>query len=231
VTLRALLPESVAVRETAELDPTGPADTPEDFRLAETAVLKRRREYATGRRLAREAIAVHGQVVDRIPSGPSGEPVWPKWCTGSITHCDGFVAAVVGDRRDFVSLGVDAEPNLSLPDGVLEHVATPFEIDSVAILGHVDSSIAWDRLFFCVKEAVYKAWFPIEHRWLGFEDVAVQVDVNDRSFAATILESARRTTAPERIAGKWTYDAGLLLCAATVATDQYFAGRRIPMKH
>ena len=33
-----------------------------------------------------------------------------------------------------------------------------------------ESRVCWDRLLFSAKEAVYKAWFPLAGRWLGFED-------------------------------------------------------------
>ena len=33
--------------------------------------------------------------------------------------------------------------------------------------------ICWDRLLFSAKESVFKAWFPITGRWLGFKDAFV----------------------------------------------------------
>jgi 4'-phosphopantetheinyl transferase EntD len=33
--------------------------------------------------------------------------------------------------------------------------------------------VYWDRVLFCIKESTYKAWFPLTHRWLGFEDASV----------------------------------------------------------
>ncbi len=30
--------------------------------------------------------------------------------------------------------------------------------------------VSWDRLLFSAKESVYKTWFPLTGRWLGFED-------------------------------------------------------------
>jgi 4'-phosphopantetheinyl transferase EntD len=35
------------------------------------------------------------------------------------------------------------------------------------------SAVCWDRVLFCAKETVYKAWFLVPHRWLGLEHASV----------------------------------------------------------
>ena len=47
--------------------------------------------------------------------------------------------------------------------------------------------MSWDRLLFSTKESVYKAWFPLAERWLGFEDARVTIDRDRGSFAARLL--------------------------------------------
>src|SRR5262249_33599292 len=44
----------------------------------------------------------------------------------------------------------------------------------------------WDRLLFSAKESVYKAWFPLARRWLGFEEADVTLDPAGR-FTARLL--------------------------------------------
>jgi 4'-phosphopantetheinyl transferase EntD len=39
----------------------------------------------------------------------SGAPLWPAGIVGSITHTDGYGAAVAASAADFAGLGVDAE--------------------------------------------------------------------------------------------------------------------------
>ena len=34
----------------------------------------------------------------------------------------------------------------------------------------------WGRLLFSAKEAVYKAWYPLTGRWLGFEEARLTID-------------------------------------------------------
>jgi 4'-phosphopantetheinyl transferase EntD len=45
----------------------------------------------------------------------------------------------------------------------------------------------WDRLLFSAKESVYKAWFPLTGRWLGFEDAHLTIDPAAATFTASLL--------------------------------------------
>jgi 4'-phosphopantetheinyl transferase EntD len=49
--------------------------------------------------------------------------------------------------------------------------------------------VHWDRLLFSAKESVYKAWFPLAKRWLGFEEAVVTVDASTETFVAQLLVS------------------------------------------
>ena len=51
------------------------------------------------------------------------------------------------------------------------------------------SGACWDRLLFCAKESVYKAWFPLAKRWLDFQDAAITVDPVRRTFTARLAGS------------------------------------------
>lgn len=42
-------------------------------------------------------------------------------------------------------------------------------------------------MLFSAKESVYKTWFPMMKRWLGFMDVTVAFDPGRGSFQATLL--------------------------------------------
>ena len=69
------------------------------------------------------------------------------------------------------SVGIDAEPHDVLPDGVLDAISLPAERQRAR--RRCPASLHWDRILFCAKEATYKAWFPLTHRWLGFEDAHI----------------------------------------------------------
>jgi 4'-phosphopantetheinyl transferase EntD len=109
-------------------------------------------------------------------------------------------------------LGIDAEPAEPLPRGVLGLVSAPEERDHLAELARDQPDVCWDRLLFCVKEAVYKAWFPLTRTWLGFHDATVEIDPGGR-FSARIHP---RAAGPDRFAGRWRTGDGLLMVAIAV---------------
>jgi len=115
------------------------------------------------------------------------------------------------------ALGVDAEPDEPLPDGVLEVIARPEERKRLAELAAADDRIRWDRLLFCAKEAVYKAWFPLTGRWLGFEEVLVTVDPERGRFAVDIPAGATVNDVPRTgFAGRYLGGRRLLITAIAV---------------
>jgi len=177
------------------------------------AVEKRRREFTSGRACAREALERLGAPVVAIPSGPRGEPVWPAGIVGSITHCRGYRACAVARSDAVTAIGIDAEPNDPLPHGVLEDVLHGREL---ALRGR--DPVDLPRLVFSAKEAVYKAWFPLTGRWLGFEDVEVSVDLAGGGFQARLLVPGPVVAgAPiNEFMGRWTLQNGVLCTAVVV---------------
>ncbi|MEX2466343.1 MAG: hypothetical protein WD995_05500, partial [Gemmatimonadota bacterium] len=94
---------------------------PTEREAVRNAVPKRRIEFARGRHCARAALVRAGW--DRgfveIPVGAERQPVWPAGFTGSITHCDGLVAAVATRLGpNLTAIGLDAEPARPLPEDV-----------------------------------------------------------------------------------------------------------------
>ncbi|WP_091558411.1 4'-phosphopantetheinyl transferase family protein [Micromonospora pattaloongensis] len=224
--LERLLPAGVICREA--FDDRVPAPLPAEEACAVAhAVETRRREFATARRCAREALTALGVPVRALPAGPSREPRWPDGVVGSITHCDGYRAAVVASRVRMATLGVDAEPHDRLPRGVLDRIALPAEVDWVMRSTAIDGSVHWDRLLFCAKEAVYKAWFPLARCWLGFEDVAVSLERPRGTFTARLR--APKSLLPGGVpvtgfAGRWRVDRGLILTAIAVPAPRRSGG-------
>ena len=145
--------------------------------MVQGAVDRRRAEFATVRSCARTALAKLGVPPAPILPGERGAPQWPAGVVGSMTHCDGYRAAVLARREQAASIGVDAEPHAPLPDGVLRLVARPEELDQLQRLAECcEPEQHWDRLLFTMKESVYKAWFPLTGRWLDFQQASVRID-------------------------------------------------------
>jgi len=129
---------------------------------------KRLREFTTGRACARKSLLKLGIPPCPIRIGPRREPIWPKGIVGSITHCSGCCAAAVARSLDLCSIGIDAEENLPLGEGVLEVIASPQEQTEIRTLG--GSGLHWDRLLFSAKESVFKAWYGLAGQWLDFSE-------------------------------------------------------------
>jgi 4'-phosphopantetheinyl transferase EntD len=215
--LTDLLPATVSVAE-AFGDETPSPLLPGEEAAVRSAVARRRLEFATGRRCAREALAKLGVPGAAIPSGRDREPLWPPGIVGSLTHCEGYRAAAVARERDLVSLGIDAEPHAPLPPGVLGMVALPQEAARLAGLTTADPAACWDRLLFCAKESVYKAWFPLAHRWLGFTEADITLDPDNGTFTAALLVPGPPYGGGtlDRFSGRFALRGGLLLTAVAV---------------
>jgi 4'-phosphopantetheinyl transferase EntD len=212
--LERVLPAGVAVAATRE-DILDQPLFPEEEQIVARAVEKRRREFTSGRACARLALERLGVSASSIPTGPRGEPCWPPGVVGSITHCDGFRAAAVARSAEFVTVAIDAEPNAPLPEGLLADIALPEECARLEALAAREPSVSWDRLLFSAKESVYKAWFPLAGKWLGFEDARVEIDPQRRAFAARLLVPGPVVDGAELscFAGTWGAGEGLLLSA------------------
>ncbi|WP_436735737.1 4'-phosphopantetheinyl transferase family protein [Streptomyces sp. BBFR102] len=219
--LKTILPEGLSVVETREDVPEATLYAQEAAVVAR-AVHKRRAEFATVRHCARRAMADLGVAPAPLLPGERGAPVWPGGVIGSMTHCDGYRAAVVGPASRFRSVGVDAEPHDALPEGVLGTIALPSERERHRALRGERPDVHWDRLLFSAKESVYKAWFPLTGRWLGFEEADLVIDPGTGptgTFTARLLVPGHTTSgAPlTGFAGRWRVDAGLVCTAIAVS--------------
>jgi 4'-phosphopantetheinyl transferase EntD len=191
---------------------------PEEEAVVARAVDKRRREFAAARACARAGLARLGVPPAPILPGLRGAPQWPPGIVGSITHCAGYRASALARAEDMLTLGLDAEPDDRLPDGVLDAVSSADERAALDALARAAPGPSWDRLLFCAKEAVYKAWFPLTRRWLGFADAVVTIDHERGTFAARLLVDGpvldgRPLTG---FTGRWLARDGLLLAAIAV---------------
>lgn len=217
--IQNILPSGVA---TAELL-TYPEDLkahPAEEHLIAKAVEKRRRDFIGARHCARLALEQLGEPPVAIGKGERGMPLFPRGVVGSLTHCDGYRAAALTHALRFRSVGIDAEPHGALPEGVLDSVSLPAEREWLTT---APADLHLDRLLFCAKEATYKAWFPLTHRWLGFEDAHITFEIDSRTadsgsgtFHTELLIPGTTNDggAPLRtFDGRWTIADGLILTA------------------
>jgi 4'-phosphopantetheinyl transferase EntD len=213
--LADLVPPFVSAVETRE-DRVDVELFPEEELALGQAVEKRRREFVTGRACAREALAGLGLPPSPIGSGAKGEPLWPPGVTGSITHCDGYRASAVARSSSALMLGIDAERNARLRDGVWEQVAAHGRERELRD-GDSDAGHHLDAVLFSAKEAIFKAWYPLTRRWLGFGDAELAIDVSG-TFTARLLVPQTVVSGVQlrELAGSWTADADVVVTAVLV---------------
>jgi 4'-phosphopantetheinyl transferase EntD len=225
--LEQIVPPRVAVAESFGDLPDAKL-LPEEEAVIARAVPRRRREFAVGRACARAALAQLGEPPVPILRGPRNEPQWPAGIAGSITHCAGYRAAVAARTAEVVTLGLDAEPDEALPAGVLAVISRPRERAQLAALAAAcpdaacpdaacpdaarPEAVCWDRLLFCAKEAVYKAWFPLAQEWLGFDDAEITIDAGNTFTARLLVPGPLVAGAPlTSLRGRWLAARGLLI--------------------
>lgn len=193
------------------------------------AVPSRRREFATGRWCARQALARLGHPPVPIPRGDHGAPGWPPGVVGAITHCAGYRAAVAGHSPAVLTIGVDAEPAEPLPAGVLAEVSLPAERAHLDALTRDDPRVCWDRLLFSAKESVYKAWFPLANRWLDFDQARIEIrpaGEHTGTFAARLLVDGPVVAGHGPVpgfTGRWLARHGLVVTAIVQRTAPHGA--------
>lgn len=138
------------------------------------AMPKRRREYATGRSLARIALSRLGIEPCAILNDDDRAPIWPSGVRGSITHCD-TRALVAVCRASEGSVGIDVEHRAELKRNLWESVFLGDEIRELELLP-ADKRGRMALVRFSAKESLYKAQHPISRTYMGFRALRVQAD-------------------------------------------------------
>ena len=228
--IEELLPDAVVTVEANGDEPVGGAalypEYPEEQALIARAVEKRRREFTVVRACARRAMDKLGVPPQPVLTGDRGAPQWPDGLIGSMTHCEGYAAAALARATDLASLGIDAEPHLPLPEGVLPSVSLPAEDARLRALAAEHPAVHWDRLLFSAKESVYKAWFPLTRKWLDFMEADIQVGLAPGHTTSGVFRARLLVPGPvvdgrrvEHFDGRWTVGRGLVATAVTVSYD------------
>ena len=217
--LELILPAGVESEERFGAAPDG-ALFPEEEQIIAHAVPARRREYAAVRSCARACLGRLGYARVPILAGLGGAPSWPAGVQGSMTHCTGYAAAAVSHHRRILAIGIDAEPDAPLPDGILDLIATTAEQDHLAAIQPQPDSPNWDRLLFSAKESVYKAWFPPVGEWLDHQQAEILINPHDQTFEAQLSRNGLIVHGRHirRLHGRWTRQDGILATAVVVTS-------------
>ncbi|WP_436844961.1 4'-phosphopantetheinyl transferase family protein [Streptomyces roseoverticillatus] len=215
--IERILPAEAVAEESlgSPAVPAGGFLHPEEAAVVARAVPKRKEEFAAVRACARTALGRLGFPPVPLVPNRRGAPQWPAGVVGSMTHCDGYRAAVVARSGVLASVGIDAEPNGPLPGGVLDVVSLPGERARIRSLSALRPDVHWDRLLFSAKESVFKTWYPLTGQELDFEEAELHVDPDAGTFSARLLVPGPVVGGVrlDGFTGRWAVGSGFVLTA------------------
>jgi enterobactin synthetase component D len=152
------------------------------------SVAKRQTEFLAGRLCAREAMRRLDGRLHVPPIGEDRAPVWPVDVCGSITHSTGWAAAIVGRKAQWRGLGLDTENLLSHERAtrLAGEILTADELAAMAA-GPEEQIALRVTLTFSIKEALFKALYPIVQKRFYFEDAQLVEWRDDGSVRLRLL--------------------------------------------
>ena len=177
------------------------------------AVSRRQQEFAAGRLAAHQAQRALGLKAQAVAMAADRAPIWPMGLCGSISHSGGVAAAAVGKRDAWAALGLDIEEDTDLPAEIVETVLLPAER---AWLAPRADAGRLARVIFSIKEAIYKAQFPLTRQLIGFEAFQVSLDPQQGRFEARFQQNCPPFTQDEGLAGRFARHGGLILSALAI---------------
>jgi 4'-phosphopantetheinyl transferase EntD len=116
-----------------------------------------------------------------LERGKGGYRIWPEGYTGSLTHKGAIVLGSIAKNNQIPSLGIDIEFN---PDEVknLEHTAGRKEHPPSCNKGRGVLAAS------SVKEAVFKAFYPIHEQMLDFGEITLQWNSQEEPYFLGVAE-------------------------------------------
>jgi len=167
----------------------------EEKRAVSGVVDKRRREYTTGRWLARHALATVG--IDRFDllPGLNRQPIWPNNIVGSITHTEEYAVVAITTKSYYLGLGIDLECIGRLEQDLIRRVLLPSE---QKYYKHIDYT-----LIFSAKESCYKLLYPLVGEFIDFLDIEIQLNEDQNTFNACYLGPHQANQIIDKAVGKY----------------------------
>ena len=130
----------------------------------------REQEHSLGRYCAQQALGAINFHCNVIKSSSHGFPIWPDGIVGSISHSKGLCLSAVAQITNFQAIGIDVEQFNRMKERSIERIVHPKEI------AQIGNDLTKATLLFSIKEAFYKAQYPIFKNSLNFKDLAFEYD-------------------------------------------------------
>lgn len=187
------------------------------------AIAKRQAEFLAGRLCAREALILLEQPKPLVIDTNGRIPCWPKGCTGSITHSNGYAAALASSTQVLIGAGIDLEKRLSAERAtrLAGQIHTPAEWQRIADLDEQTRSFC-TTLAFSLKESLYKALNPLVQTQFYFHDAEL-VHFSPEGLATLRLNKDLSPTfkAGTELEGQFTQWGEFVLCAVLIAQAEF----------
>ena len=150
---------------------------PEEVAFADAASPRRANTFIAGRFALREACAAAGfAALPPVLPMASGAPGLPPGLWASISHKPGLAVAIAASETGEGGLGIDLE---HLGPGHIDigpRVLLPQERAAIAHLPPEVRDLQ-TRIAFSIKEAIYKAAFPLVQRFFGFQQAEIGLPI------------------------------------------------------
>ena len=168
-------------------------------------------EFRHGRYCARSALLRLGADAGQILIGANREPLWPAGIIGSISHAGDTAAAVVAWQAQFAAIGLDLEPAAPLEDALVPRICRPEELAVIAATSTNPGEAA--RRIFSMKEAAYKALWPIIGCFLDFHNLEVRLAADIVTFAVCSHSDRCPKELAASLTGRFTQRGALFISA------------------
>lgn len=164
--------------------------SPDEIHAVSHCSEKRINDFAAGRLCARRALKELGIEGFSLLPAKDRQPVWPTGIAGSITHTEGYSAAVVILQGSVRSVGLDAERIAAVPEELWPRICAPAELKRLRAGADADRSVR-AAVLFAAKEAFYKSQFPLAGEWIGFADVVIRLEEGSDMGGMFVVEPQR----------------------------------------
>jgi 4'-phosphopantetheinyl transferase EntD len=161
------------------------------------------RDFTAGRMCARRALRELGVQGGSLLAAADRRPLWPAGVVGSITHTQGYSAAVVARVAAIASLGIDSERISAVHPRLWPFFCTSGELEWLWRLS-ADERPQAAALVFAAKEAYFKCQYPLVREPLGFDAVQLEAlgSASGQAEAAGPCVSAREIASAEAPASR-----------------------------
>lgn len=178
--------------------------TPSEWQAIRHCRPARIHDFTAGRLCARRALQELGIADFSLLAAPDRRPLWPDGIVGSITHTQGYSAAVVARSDEVAALGIDTEEIGAVHQRLWPLFCTSEELESLWRLSSQERARA-AALIFAAKEAYFKCQYPLVREVLGFDAVRIEEPLAGEGRFRMLLQKGEL---PARLAGSPTRHAG-----------------------